>query len=57
MRYGKEEVGEGEVWHRDLGKREVYGKLFKNCSGDGEEEDEGLLRDVTGVEDGVAVLL
>ncbi|KAG4435378.1 hypothetical protein IFR05_009121 [Cadophora sp. M221] len=44
-------------WYRDLGQRERYGKLFKNSSGDGEEGDELLLRDMEGSEDGFAVLL
>ncbi|OWP04663.1 hypothetical protein B2J93_5682 [Marssonina coronariae] len=45
-----------EVWERNLGKREVYGKLFKNAGEDGGIEGEKRLRDDEGVENGVAVL-
>lgn len=64
----RKEASEGETenangtterngWWRDLGRRERYGKLFKNTSDPGGNANEKLLRDMEGSEDGVALLL
>ena len=58
---GEIEIANGTTerngWWRGLGRRERYGKLFKNTSDPGGNANEKLLRDMEGSEDGVALLL